>query len=99
MLPRTASGWGSAVSDSACHSCSQRSLHRSAAPAVAIGGPIELVVLSVKKLAARCRILGSGQTVNFRAKRPWDLAPGEIISVKPGKQWCTRASKAETPLD
>jgi hypothetical protein len=43
--------------------------------------------LSVKKLAARCRILGSHQTLNLRAPRPWDLVPGEIVRVKPNKQW------------
>jgi hypothetical protein len=59
---------------------------KTAAPALRLDGPVELAVLSVKQRAARCRLLGSGQTITFRG-RLWDLAPGEIAVVKPGKQW------------
>jgi hypothetical protein len=52
-----------------------------------IKGPIELVVLSVKQKAARCRLLGGGQAFTFRAGSLWDLVPGEIAVVKPAKQW------------
>lgn len=52
-----------------------------------LDGPIELVVLSVKQKAARCRLLGGDGTITFRAGRLWDLVPGEIAVVKPGKQW------------
>jgi hypothetical protein len=37
--------------------------------------PVELVLLSVKDKAARCRILGSDLFVTFRAIGLWDLAP------------------------
>jgi len=49
-------------------------------------GAIELVVLSVKKLAVRCKTL-AGERLTLRAKRFWDLAPGEIVPVRPNKHW------------
>ncbi len=60
---------------------------KTAAPALSLDEPTELVVLSVKQKAARCRLLSGGQTFTFRAGRLWDLVPGEIAVVKPGKQW------------
>jgi len=56
-----------------------------AVPSVA--GPIELGVLSVKQKAARCRLLGGGESFTFRARGLWDVVPGEIATVKPAKQW------------
>jgi hypothetical protein len=47
----------------------------------------ELIVLSVKQTAARCRLLGSDQIVTLRAGRLWQVVPGEIAVVKPHKQW------------
>ena len=61
--------------------------HRDVAASIDLRGPIELIVLSVKEKAARCRLVGGGQTLTFRAGRLWDLAPGEIATVKPAKQW------------
>ena len=58
-----------------------------AAPAPDLDGPIELVVLSVKQKAARCRLLGGEGTFTFRAGRLWDVVPGEIAVVRPAKQW------------
>ncbi len=58
----------------------------SVAPTLDRNGSIELVVLAVQKLAVRCRTLG-GERITLRAKRFWDLAPGEIVSVRPNKQW------------
>ncbi len=55
--------------------------------ATAVEGPIELVVLSVKQKAARCRVLGGDQNFTFRARQLWDLVPGEIAVVRPAKQW------------
>jgi hypothetical protein len=52
-----------------------------------LGGPVELVVLSVKQKAARCRLLGSDQSVTLRAGRLWAVVPGEIAVVRPGTQW------------
>ena len=60
---------------------------KTAVPVPAVAGPVELVVLSVKQKAARCRLLGGDQTFTFRARRLWDLVPGEIAVVKPAKQW------------
>jgi hypothetical protein len=52
-----------------------------------MANPLELIVLSVKQKAARCRLLGSAHTVTLRAGRLWDVVPGEIASVLPRKQW------------
>ena len=60
---------------------------RTAAPVLDLHGPVELAVPSVTKTAARCRLLLSGQTVTLRARRHWDLIPGEIALVAPRKQW------------
>lgn len=53
----------------------------------ATGGLLELVVLSVKENAARCRLLGSEGLITLRTGRLWDLVPGEIAVVRPRKQW------------
>jgi len=52
-----------------------------------LNSSIELVVLSAKKTALRCRLLGSDHVVTFRPSRGEDVVPGEIISVKPRKSW------------
>jgi tetratricopeptide (TPR) repeat protein len=52
-----------------------------------MGGTVELVALSVKENAVRCRLLKSDRVITLRSNRLWDLAPGEILVVKPGKQW------------
>jgi hypothetical protein len=49
--------------------------------------PVELVVLSVKERAARCRLPGSERVITLRASGLWDVAPGEIVTIKPRKQW------------
>jgi hypothetical protein len=54
---------------------------------VHLGGTVELIVLSVKQKAARCRLLDSGQVMTFRGSRLWEAVPGEIAVVKPNKQW------------
>lgn len=40
---------------------------------------IELVVLSLKQRAARCRVLSTRGEVTLRATRPLDVVPGEIV--------------------
>lgn len=50
-------------------------------------GPVELVVLSLKQKAARCRVLRSGGEITLRATRLWDVVPGEIAVVQPNKHW------------
>ena len=52
-----------------------------------LSGPVELVALSVKDRAARCRLLGSDRVITLRASRLWKVVPGEIVTVKPRKQW------------
>jgi hypothetical protein len=61
--------------------------HNIAATDLDLSGPIELVVLSVKEKAARCRLVGSDRVITLRATRLWNIVPGEIAVVKPPKQW------------
>lgn len=61
--------------------------HKVAATDLDLSNPIELVVLSVKEKAARCRLVGSDRIITLRASRLWDIAPGEIAAIKPRKQW------------
>lgn len=49
--------------------------------------PVELVALALKERAARCRLLGSYRVITLRAGRLWEAVPGEIVTVKPRKQW------------
>lgn len=49
--------------------------------------PVELVVLSVSEKAARCRPLESERIITLRAGRLWEAIPGQIVTVKPRKQW------------
>ena len=58
-----------------------------AAASIDLHGPVELVVLSMKQKAARCRLLGGDRTFTLRAGRLWDVVPGEIAVVRPRKQW------------
>ena len=50
-------------------------------------GPVELLVLSLKQKAARCRVLPTGDEITLRATRLWDVVPGEIAVVQPNKHW------------
>ena len=61
--------------------------HKVAATDLDLSGPVELVVLSVKEKAARCRLVGSDRVITLRASRLWDIVPGEIAVVKPRKRW------------
>jgi hypothetical protein len=49
--------------------------------------PVDLIVLSVKKQAGRCRLLGSERELTLRCRGMWNQVPGEIIRVRVGKQW------------
>jgi hypothetical protein len=66
---------------------SRRRQHKVAAEDLDLSRPIELVALSVKERAARCRLLGSDRVITVRASRLWDVVPGEIVVVRPRKQW------------
>ena len=61
--------------------------HKATSDDLDLGGPVELIVLSVKERAARCRLLGRDRVITLRARHLWDLVPGEIVTVKPGKLW------------
>ncbi len=52
-----------------------------------LNSPLDLVVLSVKERAARCRLVGSDRIITLRASLAWDTVPGEIVVVNPRKQW------------
>jgi hypothetical protein len=49
--------------------------------------PIELIVLSIKERAARCRLPGTDRVISLRASRLYDIVPGEIAVVRPRRQW------------
>ena len=61
--------------------------HKVASTDINLDSPIELLVLSVKDVAARCRLLGSDRAITLRATRLWDVVPGEIVRVRPRKHW------------
>jgi hypothetical protein len=66
----------------------RRGRQRKATPEVAgRNQPHELVVLSVKGTAARCRFAGTDRDIMLRASRPREIVPGEIVTVTPRKQW------------
>jgi hypothetical protein len=64
-----------------------RRQHKAVASDLNLSGSVELVALSVKERAARCRLLGSDRVITLRASRFWDIVPGEIVVVQPRKQW------------
>lgn len=61
--------------------------HKVATTDLDLSDRIELVVLSVKQQAARCRLVGSDRVITLRTGRLWGTAPGEIVVVNPRKQW------------
>jgi tetratricopeptide (TPR) repeat protein len=61
--------------------------HKVTAADLNLSGPVELVVLSVKENAARCRLLGNDRVITLRATLLWDVVPGRIAVLKPRKQW------------
>jgi hypothetical protein len=48
---------------------------------------VELIALAVKGNAVSCRILGKERLLTLRPGRPWEVVPGEIITVSPGRKW------------
>ena len=65
----------------------RRRQHKAKASDLDLDGPVELVALSVKEKAARCRLPGSGRVITLRAGRLWTVVPGAIVTVRPRKQW------------
>lgn len=48
---------------------------------------LELVILSPKSTAARCRVLGERAEWMLRVESAWRLVPGEIATVRVRKRW------------
>jgi hypothetical protein len=65
----------------------RRQQHKAGDDDIDLSKPVELVALAVKERAARCRLLGSDRIITLRASRLWEVVPGAIVTVKPGKQW------------
>ncbi len=64
-----------------------RQYHKAADGDLDLSKPVELVVLSVKERTARCSLPESGRIITLRAGDLWEVAPGEIVTVQPRKQW------------
>jgi len=62
-------------------------MHKVAEEELRLDEPIELVVLSIKQRAARCRLLNSSNVLTLRAGGLWTIAPGQIVSVRPSRYW------------
>jgi len=60
---------------------------RRAASHIETGRNVDLIVLSAKDRAARCRVPGTNGVITLRASRLWDAVPGEVINVRTRKQW------------
>ena len=61
--------------------------HKATTEDLDLSGPVELVALSVKDRAVRCRLLGSDRVITLRPSRLWGIVSGEILTVIPRKQW------------
>ena len=61
--------------------------HKAADKDISIDQPVELIVLSVKKQAGRCQVLGTEREITLRCRDVWNQAPGEIIRVRVRKKW------------
>ena len=61
--------------------------HKASESDLDLAAPLDLVVLALRDKAARCRLLGSDRTLTLRAERLWSVAPGEILTVQPRRQW------------
>ena len=60
--------------------------HKATADDLDMSEPIELVALSVKERAVRCRLLGNDRAITLRPDRIWDVFPGEILTIIPQPQ-------------
>ena len=66
---------------------SRKRQHKATTDDLDMEKPIELIALSVMERAVRCRVLGSERVLTLRPSRLRDLVPGEIVTVKPLKNW------------
>jgi hypothetical protein len=60
--------------------------HKAEVRDLALGEPLDLVVLARKSTALRCRVAGTQRELTFRTAVR-DEVPGEIITVAPSRQW------------
>ncbi len=60
--------------------------HKVGSEDIAVGKPVQLVVLACKSNALRCRLLGTTREVTLRTAVRNEI-PGSIITVTPKKQW------------
>ena len=49
--------------------------------------PFDAVALGVKDRVVRCRLLEGDGEFLLRARGLWDVVPGEILTIQPGKAW------------
>lgn len=61
--------------------------HKVAENDIDLGKPVEVVALSVKERAIRCRLLGTNRIIILRADLIFEVVPGAIVTVMPRKQW------------
>ncbi len=61
--------------------------HKATADDIDLTQPVELIVLSAKERTARCRLMNTNRIITLRASDLWDIAPGEIVTIQPGKLW------------
>jgi hypothetical protein len=52
-----------------------------------VSRPVELVVMSLKERAARCRLLRTDRMITVRSGGLWSTVPGEIITLCPARYW------------
>jgi hypothetical protein len=86
-------GLGEIAADPELHGAVPTSRRKVTSGDIAIGEPIELVVLACKSNALRCRLLGSDRELTLRTAVR-DEVPGAIVTVMPTKQW-THARHAD----
>jgi hypothetical protein len=60
--------------------------HKVANDDIAVGSPVDLIVLACKSNALRCRLVGTTRELTLRTAVR-NEAPGGIITVMPTKQW------------
>jgi hypothetical protein len=83
---RTWLGFGEAASELPPQPAAPGARHKVTSNDIALGSPVQFVVLACKSNALRCRLLGTTREVTLRTAVR-DEVPGEIITVMPTKQW------------
>lgn len=79
-------GFGELSRDPDTNGAASAARHKVTGEDIAVGSPVELVVLACKSNALRCRLLGTAREVTLRTAVREEV-PGAIITVMPTKQW------------